>query len=172
MKRVRPAASIEEWVAIKCAMAVKAGTETRRVKWLEAEAARLRDAMVYLREEIKDLQSELTRYENDFLENNMDLARCYNCERYWSIQEDLADCDGRCELRCRRCVTAIDCAQCGEPGCSDCLIHCQAIGCSAKICPPCMDTNTECVHRMCDNHNAPCEKCAPAASSSSESLSE
>lgn len=166
MKR---ASSIQEWVACMCAVAVKTGTETKKVKSLEMEVKRLQATVAQYRDEVKDLQDELTRYERDFLRHDRDLARCYNCDRYWSIQDDLFDCDGRCELRCPHCVSVDDCSQCGASGCSDCLRYCQTKSCLAKLCPACVETNTDCSHRMCENHNAPCEMCpGPSSSSSSD----
>lgn len=175
MKRVRPAASIQEWVACSVAVAVKKVTESKKIAALEWELNRVRKQLADCRTDNHDLEKELKRYEDNFLKTLSDLGTCNNCGRYWDTI-DLFDCEGGCgETKCDNCVTIKDCDQCGESMCEDCLSYCEQKYCHRKICSACFDKNTDCAHRMCDDHSSPCTKCPVSSfanSSSSNSSSE
>lgn len=174
MKRVRPAASIEEWVACHVAMAVKKATESKKIAALERELNSVRKQLANCGKDNMDLENELKRYEDNFLKTLSDLGTCNNCARYWSTS-DLFNCEGGCgETKCDNCVTIKECDQCGESMCEDCLSCCEQRYCYLKICSACYEKNTDCAHRMCEKHSSPCTKCpVPAfANSSSSSSSE
>lgn len=175
MKRVRPAASIQEWVACSVAVAVKKATESKKIAALEWELNRVRKQLADCGKEKNDLEKELRRYEAEFLQDLPEAESCNKCGHYWS-REYLFDCEGGCEERkCERCVTIKECAQCGQYMCSDCFVFCETAFCFARICYTCSDKNTDCAHRMCNDHSSPCTKCPVfsfANSSSSNSSSE
>lgn len=170
MKRVRPSASIEEWVACTVALAVKLDTDTRQTRRIKQQALGISS----LKEEIVQLGAVIRRYHTDYLHTLDDLALCSSCDYYWN-KDDLFDCDGNCDLRCSNCVDIRDCAQCSEPRCDDdCLSYCSVKGCMTRICNQCIDKNSDCQHTVCEDHSGPCtlcpkeEKKEDEASSSSE----
>lgn len=159
MKRARPAASIQEWVACNVAVAVKKATESKKIASLEHDLSIVRKQLIFYKEERNDLEKDLRRYENDFLKTLSDLRPCNNCGRYWSTT-DLFYCEHGCEeIKCENCVAVEECAQCGQSICADCLSYCEEKYCRTKLCPACVDNNTDCDHRMCNIHNSPCSKC-------------
>lgn len=164
MKRVRPAASIEEWVAQTVALAVKSGQRTTQAEHIK----RLECNVVLLREHQMKLEKVVKRYETEFLTKLDHVDQCYSCDCYWHAA-DLFDCDGQCEARCPDCAVIKDCQQCGESRCDDnCLRYCDVKGCYERICNKCFESNTECEHRMCRDHNDPCKLCKLPLSSSEE----
>lgn len=153
MKRVRPAASIEEWVAQMVTLAVKSGNKSLRAKSLDnakEENARLKDV--------------IRRYETLLVD--MDtlgdiLGYCAKCDQVWK-QEDLFDCEGRCDWMCNNCSITSDCTQCGERRCDDsCIRYCDAKGCLNRLCKECFGKNMPCgFHDLCEEHKGPCPLCS------------
>lgn len=99
MKRVRPAASIEEYVAQTVALAVKLDNQNKaaiQIQHAEEENAKLRKV--------------IDRYE-DILSKLKDVDECYECNSYW-YTDLLFDCDGNCNYRCEECSHVTKCSNC------------------------------------------------------------
>lgn len=114
MKRVRPAASIQEWVATHVALAVKC----KRIQQLE--------------EQIKRYNDILTK------EKSQNRFKCTECEE-WFENIDVAVCEGvECPPVCQGCEDRYFCSYCGDLKCVACTHHwCSNSKCLFVVCKDC-----------------------------------
>lgn len=118
MKR---ASSIQEWVAICVALAVKC----ERIQQLEGKLA--------------EKQEQIKRYETIFKQSN-GRFQCTDCEE-WFENDDMAVCEGDgCPPICQECDDRSFCSHCGGFKCIDCIDGwCRAHpNCSFAICNECL----------------------------------
>lgn len=119
MKRVRPSASIEEWVACTVALAVKC----QRIRELEAELAKA--------------ERLVERYDT-ILENIKpdEYFCCLECNE-WHEDIDKANCENGCTPSCQDCEDRTFCSICNGLFCSDCIWRCPKLDCSYVGCVNC-----------------------------------
>lgn len=140
--------NIEEYVARFCVVALK----TKKIKDLEKQ---LSGELC----ENSMLKNTIQRYEKEFIHLLEHARSCDNCGEYFHV-DDMYSCANRsCNLLCDNCADKKSCEDCGEKGCSGCLLYCAFELCHYSICENCAEHNKTCAHNTCQYHYDPCAVC-------------